>query len=186
MTIRRARPEDARAITPLLLLAMEDIFFDFIGTKTPHVAHSFLTHLVEQKQNQYSYENCWVVEDNGELSGVACVYDGEHLEDLRAPIAQAIKAKFNRNFNPEDETQAGEVYIDCIGVNPKYQGQGIGSRLFQFLIHEYVKKQHAVLGLIVDLENPKAKKLYKRLGFKVVGTKQLTGKHFEHMQLTPD
>jgi predicted GNAT family acetyltransferase len=46
-----------------------------------------------------------------------------------------------------------------------------------------VSKQGKVLGLLVDDDNPKAKKHYERLCFKVVGEKWLMGKHLEHMQI---
>ena len=83
---------------------------------------------------------------------------------------------FNRDFSPEDETQAGEFYIDCVGVNTVWQGKGVGSKLFDFLIDEYVHKRKKTLGLLVDNNNPKAKKLYLKLGFEITGEKILTGK----------
>ena len=89
---------------------------------------------------------------------------------------------FNKPFNPEDETQAGEYYIDCVGVNPNQQGKGIGSKIFQFLIDEYVYRRKETLGLLVDRDNPNAKRLYLKLGFEVVGEKTLVGKRLEHLQ----
>lgn len=183
MLIRKAKIEDASAISPLLLLAMEEIFYDFIGNNSYEIATSFLTELIQQKENQYSYQNCWVVELENQIAGVACVYDGANLLKLRNPIAKAIKSTFKRDFIPENETQSGEIYIDCVGVATDFQGRGIGSKLFNFLIEEFVKKKQRNLGLLVDLENPKAQKLYERLGFKIVGKKELSGKTFEHMQI---
>lgn len=83
----------------------------------------------------------------------------------------------------EDETESGEFYIDCIGVNSDQQGKGIGSKALNFLIDEYVVKNHQTLGLLVDEDNPNAKRLYLKLGFKVVGRKSLAGKKMEHLQL---
>jgi len=183
MEIRKANSKDAAAIAPLLLLAMEEIFYDFIGNNSYEIATSFLTELIQQKENQYSYQNCWVVEFENKITGVACVYDGADLSALQNPIAKMIKSTFNHDFNPEKETQAGEIYIDCVGINSNFQGRGIGSKLFQFLVDEYVKNQQKNLGLLVDLENPKAQKLYERLGFEVMGEKQLTGRTFNHMQI---
>jgi ribosomal protein S18 acetylase RimI-like enzyme len=117
---------------------------------------------------------------------VAVVYDGAKLHELRAPVAQAVKSMFNRDFNPEDETKAGEYYIDSIGVAPHQQGKGLGEKLLQFLIDAYVYKKNETLGLLVDKENPNAKKLYLKLGFEVVGEKILVGKNMEHLQFKPD
>jgi ribosomal protein S18 acetylase RimI-like enzyme len=62
------------------------------------------------------------------------------------------------------------------------QGQGLGSKMFAFLIDEYVYKRNKTLGLLVDKENPNAKKLYLKLGFTVVGEKILAKKSLEHLQ----
>jgi ribosomal protein S18 acetylase RimI-like enzyme len=54
--------------------------------------------------------------------------------------------------------------------------------MFQFLIDEYVHKRDKTLGLLVDKDNPDAKKLYLKLGFEIVGEKTLVGKNMEHLQ----
>lgn len=182
MEIRKAQQQDAPIIAPLILLAMEDIAYKFIGEKSREKAIQFLESLIIEKANQYSYQNCWVLLIKEEIVAVACVYNGANLQELRKPVAEKIKLLFNRDFNPEDETQAGEFYIDCVGVSPKMQGKGIGSRMFSFLIEEYVTKRNETLGLLVDKENPNAKKLYLKLGFKAVGEQTLVGKSLEHLQ----
>ena len=90
---------------------------------------------------------------------------------------------FNRDFAPEDETQSGEYYIDCIGVNPNQQGKGIGTKILQFLIHEYVNQRDKTLGLLVDKNNPKAKQLYLKIGFEIVDEVIFVGKVMEHLQM---
>lgn len=183
MNFRKARSNEAETISPFLMLAMEDIVYRFIGEESKVQARQFLTDLIGQKSNQYSYENCWVVELNNEIAAVAVVYDGARLHELRKPVASYIKARFNTDFSPEDETQAGEYYIDCISVIPQHQGKGIGSQLLKFLIEEYVRKGKFPLGLLVDKDNPNARKLYLKMGFDVVGMKTLADKTMEHLQL---
>lgn len=182
MIIRKAKPEDAKVIAPFMLLAMEDIVFQFIGDNSREKAIYFLETLIGTKANQYSYENCWVVESEDEIIASATIYDGAKLQELRTPVAAIIKSMFHRDFSPEDETQDGEFYIDCVGVNPNQQGKGIGSKIFEFLIEEYVYKRNKTIGLLVDKDNPNAKKLYLKLGFKVMEEKILTGKQLEHLQ----
>jgi ribosomal protein S18 acetylase RimI-like enzyme len=182
MIIRKARFEDAAHIAPILLLAMEDIVYKFIGRKDFDSAKDFLLYFVEKQNNQYSYQNCFVAEEENEIIGAVNVYDGALLAKLRTPVIEYVRAHFNPDFNPEDETQDGEVYIDALGVDPKYQGKGIGSKLLQFLIQEYGHQKQQPLGLIVDEDNPSAKKLYIKLGFSAVGKKILVGKNLEHLQ----
>jgi ribosomal protein S18 acetylase RimI-like enzyme len=183
MIIRKATQKDSDLIANYLLLAMEDIVYKLIGEKDYHKANTFLTYFAAREHNQYSYQNCWVAEIEGEIVVAANVYDGALLEELRRPIVQYLKTQLNRDFNPEDETQAGEYYIDTLGVNFEQQGKGIGSKMLQFLIEEYVNKQRHTLGLLVDEENPIAKKLYLKLGFRPVGKKVLVGKPMEHLQI---
>lgn len=183
MIIRRAILEDSKWIASYLLLAMEDIVYEFIGEKDNKKAMDFLFHFVERENNQYSYQNCWVVEENNEIIAAANVYNGAKLIELRKPIADYITNQLGKRFNPEDETQSGEYYIDSLGVDPKQQGKGIGSKIIRFLINKYVNENQLTLGLLVDDENPSAKKLYLKLGFKVVGEKKLVGKNLEHLQI---
>lgn len=182
MLIRKAKPEESKKIASLILLAMEDIIFNFIGENSQTKAIHFLESLIQEKGNQYSYENCWVGESKDGIIVAAIVYNGEDLQKLREPVAHKIKEMFDKPFSPEDETQTGEYYIDCVGVEPNIQGKGIGSKMFQFLIDEYVEKNNQTLGLLVDKDNPNAKKLYLKLGFEIVAEKTLVGKHLEHLQ----
>jgi ribosomal protein S18 acetylase RimI-like enzyme len=185
MLIRKATPNDSTPITAAILLAMDDIIYRFIGDDSTERAFHFVEDLVREKGNQYSYENCWVAESENEVVAAAVVYDGARLQELREPVAARLMELFNREFNPEDETQAGEFYIDCVGVDPAQQGKGIGTGLFRFLIDSYVIQQRKTLGLLVDTTNPKAKELYLKLGFEIVGTKKLVGKDMLHLQFGP-
>lgn len=180
--IRKAEATDYKAIAQCLMLAMEDIFYTFIGENSKEKAIAFLEQLVHKKANQYSYENCWVVTSANDVVGAGLVYDGAKLHQLREAVTQEIKKVFDRAFTPEDETQAGEYYIDCIGILPSQQGKGVGSALIKFLIDYYVHQREQTLGLLVEKNNPSAKNLYLKLGFEVVGDKILVQKPLEHMQ----
>ena len=184
MLIRKAKPEEADIISRYLLLAMGDIAFKFIGEDSAEKAASWLSSLISKTGNQYSFENCFVAVAENEIIAVALVYNGGDLQQLREPVAQSIKLMFNREFDLEDETEPGEFYIDCVAVSPARQGQGIGSKMFKFLIDEYVYKQGETLGLLVDKENPGAKKLYLKLGFQFVNEKSFAGKQMEHLQFS--
>ena len=162
---------------------MEDIVYQFIGKKDFLAAKNLLLHFVKQEQNQYSYQNCWVVEYNDKIIAAINCYDGANLIQLREPVKQYIKTNFNIDFNPEDETQAGEYYIDSLGVDPEWQGKGIGSELLKYIIEKYVVQSGHTIGLLVDNDNPNAKRLYQKLGFKTVGKKILVGKQLEHFQI---
>jgi len=182
--IRKAVPQDANSIANLLLLAMEDIIYEFIGESDKEKAIAFLIHFAQSTGNQYSYQNCYVMVSGAEIIAAANVYDGAKLHAYRQPIADYIATRFNRELIVEDETQAGEYYIDSIGVSERFQGKGIGSEILKFLIDEHVIRRKGILGLLVDKENIKAKKLYLKLGFCTVNEMMLTGKRMEHLQIS--
>jgi ribosomal protein S18 acetylase RimI-like enzyme len=185
MNIRKAKISDPKYIAPILLLAMEEIIYKFISKKDYAAAKDFLQYFIERENNQYSYENCFVAEENDEIIGAVNIYNGADLIALRNPIVEYVRQNHNPEFDPELETRAGEFYIDSLGVNPNYQGKGIGSKILLFLIEEYVHQNKQTLGLLVEEDNPLAKNLYLKLGFKIVGDKTLVGKKLEHLQIGP-
>lgn len=185
MIIRRAKDEEASAIASCIFLAIEEIIYHFIGENNKAKAIQLLTSLIQEPSNQYSFENCWVVLLEEKIVAATLIYDGAKLSELRTPVAEKINAMPHSNFNPEDETQAGEYYIDSVGVNPDHQGKGLGTLIFNFLIDKYVHQQNQTLGLLVDFENPNAQKLYLKIGFEKVGEKTLTGKRMHHLQFKP-
>lgn len=183
MIIRKAIQSDALAIAELMLLAMEDIVFQFIGMRDREEALRFLVHFTERDNNQYSYQNCIVIEENNRVLGMANIYDGSQLHTLRKPIEMYIKRHYHRLFSVEDETQVGEIYLDTFAINPQTQGKGLGSFLLKSVIQDVVYTQSKTLGLLVEPENSNAKKLYAKLGFTKVGGKILVGKPMEHWQI---
>lgn len=185
MEIRRASSQDSANIANLVIHAMEDIIYSFIGEKSMEKSIVFLTGLIQEKGNQYSFENCWIAADEDDVLAAVIVYDGGKLNELRQPVAERIKIMFNRPLVAEDETEAGEYYIDCLAVNVNAQGKGIGSEILNFLINEYVITQKKTLGLLVDNDNPRARNLYLKLGFQFIKHKSLAGKTLAHLQIKP-
>ncbi len=183
MTIRKAKLEDSEAIAPLLMLASGEVIYKFIGEEHYEKAVGFLLHFVKSEGNQYSYKHCYVAEEDKLIVAAALVYDGAKLEGLRKPVLDYVHQHFDVNLNVEDETQAGEFYLDSFGVAPSQQGKGLGSKMLSFLIEEIVQKQGQTLGLLVDKTNPAAKKLYSKLGFEYVEDKELLGFSMEHVQV---
>ena len=180
--IRKATNEDYKAVTHCLLQAMEEIVYAFIGEKDPGKAKEFMQYFVKREANQYSYQNCWIVEKDKEIVAAANVYDGANLHRLRQPVLDYLQTHYNRLILPEDETGAGEYYLDSVGVHPGYQGKGGGTLLIRFLIEKYVNEKGKTLGLLVDEENKQAERLYRRLGFTQAGEKMLLGKKMVHLQ----
>ncbi len=182
MQIRKAKKEDAIQIAELMILAMTEIVYQFIGKEDFEEGKKFLKTLIEQEKNQYSYECIFVVENQDGILGQICLYPGAQLEQLRQPVLDYIKTQYAIDYEVANETQAGEIYVDTIAVSATAQGKGIGKLLLNHVIEEYVHKNKEVVGLLVDFDNPDAKRLYEKLGFVVKKELSIFGKKMEHMQ----
>ena len=176
--IRNAIPTDALTVAPLMFQAMEEIVYKMIGKPHKEEAIALLAQLFAQKGNQYSYENAWVYEEAGNVIGSVIAYDGAQLHALRAPVLALIRNSYGIDI-VLDETTAGELYIDTLSVLPTAQGRGIGSKLVRHLCE--VSSQP--LGLLVDVNNPEAERLYSRLGFEYANHQELAGGRYKHLIL---
>ena len=90
MKIRPATPSDAPAVAPLLVLAMGHIAGIFARSERLEDAIPFFHAFFETKNNQYSYENTLVFEENGLVVGAVTGYDGAQLHALRQPVLDRI------------------------------------------------------------------------------------------------
>lgn len=63
---------------------------------------------------------------------------------------------------------AGEVYVDGLAVDPDFRGQGIGTAMMVALESRAAGQGVSILRLEVVDTNPRARKLYRRLGFELL------------------
>lgn len=185
LIIRKAKKHEASQVAEYLLLAMEGFVYTMIAEKNREKSIECLTYFCRQENNQYSYQNCWVVELNDEIIAAANVYNGADLLALREPVIRYIRENYNPVFNPGIETEAGEFYIDTFAVHPSFQDQGIGLKILEFLIEEYVINQKTPLGLLVESDNVAANKLYTKAGFCFVQKREFLTKVLDHLQIKP-
>lgn len=66
----------------------------------------------------------------------------------------------------------GNIYIRYIGINPKYQRQGIGLLLYQGLIKKAKKNNIKKITALINLDNPKSMKLHRKAGFSLKDRKE--------------
>ncbi len=183
--IRPGIPSDYELVAPLIVQAMKDLACTFANTKDPQLALPLFEYFFRLPKNQYSFQHSLVYEENGVIAGSVIAYNGGLLPEYRKHFLKHIAKHYNVNdLVIENETMEGEIYIDTISVYPGHQGKGIGSKLIQEIILKSRFEGHKKIGLLVDFENPNAKKLYKSLGFESIAKKQLGDGVYEHLQLT--
>lgn len=187
MDIRNAERKQAREIARLIMTAMTDeCCLHFVGEgQTTDDFFRTMTRLAEADATQYSYRNAIVAtDDDGCVAGICVSYDGALLHQLRAAFIEAAKTDFGRDFSGmDDETQAGELYIDSLAVKPQYRRQGIASALLNATIEKARGMGLPAVGLLVDCGNPNAERLYRNIGFDYAGDATWGGHPMKHLQV---
>lgn len=177
--IRDARKDEAPVIAELLMMAwpVEDIMASN-GISYAEL-HETVAAIVALPASIYSYEHTFVAEVDGRVAGAMCGYDGADYQALKQPIVDALGE--DSEFARLQETEAGEYYLDSVGVHPDFRGRGIGSKLFEAQIARAAEQGHSRVGLIVDVDKPEAEALYERLGFRYLDDKDFFGHKMKHM-----
>lgn len=179
MIIRKAKQEEAAQIAELFLLAWPvDEIASSSGITAEQLRES-VTGFSESRDTIYSYENTYVAEIDNKIVGAICGYDGADYLKLKQPIVEMLGN--DSAFAELKETEAGEYYLDSVGVLPEYRGRGIASKLIEAQSERASSLGHERVGLIVDIDKPMAEALYLRLGFRHVGYRDFFGHNMKHM-----
>ncbi|WP_162357083.1 GNAT family N-acetyltransferase [Metabacillus mangrovi] len=126
---------------------------------------------------------CAITEE-GELVGVAGYHmNGKSLADLTlkdfidefGPFKGRLKAFAAHVLFSRKPSHPEELLMDSISVSASSRGMGAGTKLFAALIELAEEGNYTSIKLDVIDENPQAKKLYSRLGFKVVKHQKVPG-----------
>ncbi|MCR4582725.1 MAG: GNAT family N-acetyltransferase [Prevotella sp.] len=184
ITIRPATRAQAREIARLIMTAMtDDCCLHFCGEG--HGLRDFLemmTLLVERDDSQYSYRNTLVAMDGNEVAGISVSYDGSQLHTLRQAFIEAARQHLGKDHSAmDDETQAGELYLDSLAVKPAYRRQGIALRLLQATKERAHAMALPCVGLLVDQGNPVGEALYAAAGFRYAGDSMWGGHPMRHL-----
>ena len=86
----------------------------------------------------------------------------------------------------DDETQAGELYIDSIAVPSEFRGHGIAKLLLKAVVERAREMELPAVGLLVDKGNPCAESLYTKVGFQYVNDSAWGGHAMRHLQYRLD
>lgn len=174
ITIRPAVAGDAPLVALVVLMALH---YD-----ESHPMYAVFKELAARRDTQYSYCNALVAEVNGTVAGAIVGYDGARLKELREPLLSLVMEREGRVLEIEDETAAGEFYLDSLAVLPQFRGCGVGRVLLSTARDRAFAAGFERVGLLVDFENPRAEALYRSLGFERVNTTTFLGHDMWHLQ----
>jgi DNA-3-methyladenine glycosylase I len=176
--------DQAAEIARLIMTAMTDdccLYFcgDGFGLND---FHKMMTMLVERENSQYSYRNTLVAMDGDKVIGISVSYDGARLHELRRAFIEAAKKYIGKDHSGmDDETQAGELYLDSLAVLLEYRRQGIARKLLKGTKERANRLGLPCVGLLVDKDNPIGEALYTSIGFRYINDNQWGGHPMKHL-----
>ena len=173
--VREAQKSDAEFVATAVFMALG-------GDPKARALYPIFRELAGRELSQYSYRNALVATIDGEAAGAIVGYDGARLQELRVPLIALIKEQLVESLEIEEETAAGEFYIDSLAVAPSFRGKGVGRRLLAAMRDKAFDSGYENVGLLVDFDNPRAEKLYSSAGFKRVEETTFLGHRMWHMQ----
>ncbi len=184
--IRKAIKEQSAEIARMIMTAMTDeccLYFCGEGYGLEDF-RTMMTGLVEREDTQYSYRNTIVAMDDEQVVGVSVSYDGGQLHALRRAFIEAAREAIGKDHTGmDDETQAGELYLDSLAVRSDYRRQGIARRLLLATKQRADELELPCVGLLVDEGNPAGEALYASVGFRYVNDSQWGGHGMRHLVL---
>ena len=140
--------------------------------------------LVDHENSQYSYRNTMVALDANRVDGISDSYDVGRLHELRRAFIEAAKEHIGKDHSGmDDETQAGDRYLDSLAVLPEYRRQGIARKLLLATKERANRMGLPCVGLLVDKDNPVGEALYTSVGFQYVNVNQWGGHPMKHLIL---
>jgi len=134
-----------------------------------------LKNLIENDNTVFSHKNILVFKKNHLINGILLFYNPKLIDKKRENDAYSrvfsffellilwVKSIILKSIN--DKSEMDGLYIQNISVDALARGEGIGTKLMNFVNEFALQNGYSSLWLDVAYNNPKAKKLYEREGF---------------------
>lgn len=184
LIIRPATIEDAPFIakSEMAALGNEEVYAEILEGKLLQV-YETMVRVCQSEDTLYSWKNSYLAELNGQPVGSLTAYEGTHYKEMQEQAFSFFDEHFFDVELMQDETREGEFYLDSAAVLPSFRGQGIGRKLLQYGIDQARKLDIPHVTLLVNPQNPKAKRLYRSLGFRDAGEVFAFGEYFQRMKI---
>jgi len=181
LLFRRGRAEDAPAAAPLMYASGPAAFDYVFGPK----ALALLESSFERDEGIFGCTNHEVGVLDRRVVAVGAFYDASMLRRRGPGTMRAIAREYGLGaprvlvralavealMPPPGE---GELYVAHLGVEPALRGQGIMTRMLERNVELARKRGYEAMTLDVARNNPGARRLYERLGFRVIELRRST------------
>ena len=178
--IRPAQAEDASFAASMLYLSMEHLA-DHLFEKDAASIRKDVSNLFARNAGRFGYKLASIAESGNEPVGLLIASRGDELNRLNLKTIPHLIAVlgFMRAIRFIDrgiylpggkEADNDELYIGNLGVLPSMQGRSFGSQLLEHAERLAHEKDLKKCSLIAGWHNENARRLYERIGYRVVET----------------
>ncbi|WP_412988591.1 GNAT family N-acetyltransferase [Pediococcus siamensis] len=186
MQIQPATKKDVPQIVNLIKVILDKMELPALH----ELSNAQLTQLFEKTFSSPEYQgqlaNLIVAKEADKVLGVMFGYLGKNEAALFKVFARyypELHIPTDISIFSDPEADPEEWYLNALSVAESSRGQGIGTKLLQYLPTVAAQNQTQEVGLLVDFENPQAAKLYERVGFKSERVQIVAGHHYHHLKL---
>ena len=175
--IRNAKKDDGSIAVPLLFNAGKHLLTEVFGQGDQQATMDYLLSAWKKGGGQYGFENHWVAEYNGKVTGlVSCWHDrlpenfdretlSSIVEHFGIDDALEIVMRSQQYLAVLEAPLFTELGIGHLAVSPDARRQGTGSALIEFMeVKARAMKKNALV-LNCEIANEGAIAFYQRLGF---------------------
>lgn len=175
--IRSAEKGDGNLAVELLFSAGKHLITEVFGMGDPDVAMGYLMFAWDQGGGQYGYQNHWVAETNGVVTGlVSCWHDhlpedfdrltlASIVDHFGIDNAMEIVMRSQRYLALLETPLFTELGLGHLAVSEHAQRKGVGAALVNFMETKGRGMKKNALVLNCSVENTGAIAFYKKLGF---------------------
>jgi len=194
--IRAAEPADADFAASMIYLSMDSLADHLFDMKTD-VIQTMIEKLYARNAGRFGYGSAFVAEFESESVCLLIAPRGDrvnrlNLETIPHLIAvlgftKAIGFVWRAVTLPGGrEAEDDELYIANLGILPSMQGRSFGAQLLAYA-EQFARENNLMkCSLIVGWDNTSARRLYERVGYKVVETVKDEIKHNGYYRMVKD
>jgi ribosomal protein S18 acetylase RimI-like enzyme len=170
---------DPQAVAQLIYESAPELFRLLFGRTAVGVIQT----LVRRSHNRFSYRYVYVAETADQVVGIATLLPASRLnQNTDYQSVLNVWLRFRRQIADwlilnrvlKRHYPADSCYIANLAVHSAHRGQGIGTQLLRHCIAHATQTGAKQIFISVDIDNPRAQKLYESLGFQVVAVKTLS------------
>ncbi|MCX2454723.1 GNAT family N-acetyltransferase [Lacticaseibacillus nasuensis] len=180
--IRPSTPDDAAAVVPLIDIVFEEMEIPALMALPKRELYPLFEQAFLLPTYRYGYPQTLVHEGAGGIDGILVGYPHSaeaHIDDAFAPLLP--KLGLTHELFPDNETYPGEWYVDTLAVAPSARGHGVATQLLTQIEPHAAKTGARCLSLNVDETNPRAERLYRRVGYGDSGTLMIGSHRYKHL-----